>query len=85
VTLWLWGKCRGGGYGGYHRSPVSTFINFSDLFYYWGPGYGRRRDMIVRQPEEMTFFESIFSFGAPLQHPQEPPYVMCISCSTGLA
>lgn len=62
---------RGGGYrGGYYgRSPVSAFINFSDLFYYWGPGYGRRRDAILRRPDEMTFFESIFSFGAPL-HPR---------------
>ena len=48
---------------------MSAFINFSDLFYYWGPGYGRRRDALVRRPDEMTFFESIFSFGA-LLHPR---------------
>ena len=56
--------CRSGGYsGGYYRSPVSTFINLSDLFYYWDPYYSRRRAMYTSRPEGMTFFESIFSFG----------------------
>lgn len=56
--------CRSGGYnGGYYRSPVSTFINVSDLFYFWDPYYSRRRGMHTSRPEGMTFFESIFSFG----------------------
>ena len=42
---------------------MSTFINLSDLFYYWDPYYSRRRAMYTSRPEGMTFFESIFSFG----------------------
>ncbi len=61
--------CRSGGYNGgyYSRSPFSTFINLSDLFFYWDPYYYRRRGVYTTQNSgEMNFFESVFSFGALL-------------------
>ena len=48
---------------GYGRSPFSTFINVSDLFFYWDPYYSRRRAVYRQNPGEMNFFESVFSFG----------------------
>ncbi|EIE26497.1 hypothetical protein COCSUDRAFT_46111 [Coccomyxa subellipsoidea C-169] len=47
---------------GYGRSPFSTFINVSDLFFYWDPYYSRRRAVYRQNPGEMNFFESVFSF-----------------------
>ena len=61
--------CRGGGYGGrgygggYYNSPFRTFINISDLFFYWDPYYSRRQKMMRRESTGPNFFEAIFSFG----------------------
>ena len=61
--------CRGGGYGGrgygggYYNSPFRTFINISDLFFYWDPYYTRRQRMMQRESSGPNFFEAIFSFG----------------------
>ncbi len=61
---------RGGGYGGrgyggggYYNSPFRTFINISDLFFYWDPYYSRRQRMMRRESTGPNFFEAIFSFG----------------------
>ncbi|CAL5227405.1 g10362 [Coccomyxa viridis] len=59
---------RGGGYGGrgygggYYNSPFRTFINISDLFFYWDPYYSRRQKMMRRESTGPNFFEAIFSF-----------------------
>ena len=59
---------RGGGYGGrgyggggYYNSPFRTFINISDLFFYWDPYYSRRQRMMRRESTGPNFFEAIFS------------------------
>jgi len=63
--------CRGGGYGqrgyggGYYGSPFRTFLNVSDLFFYWDPYYSRRQKMMQRESKGPNFFEAIFSFGKP--------------------
>ena len=58
---------RGGGYGGRgygYGSPFRTFINISDLFFYWDPYYSRRQKALSREtPAGPNFFEAIFSYG----------------------
>ena len=56
------GSYRGGGYS-YYGSPFRTFINISDLFFYWDPYYSRRQRLRARESEGPNFFEAIFSFG----------------------
>ena len=56
------GGYRGGGYS-YYGSPFRTFINLSDLFFYWDPYYSRRQKLRARESEGPNFFEAIFSFG----------------------
>lgn len=46
----------------YHRSPFSTILNLSDLFWYWDPYYYQRQRLRMARGEEMNFFEAIFSF-----------------------
>ncbi|CAK0755565.1 hypothetical protein CVIRNUC_002384 [Coccomyxa viridis] len=55
------GGYRGGGYS-YYGSPFRTFINLSDLFFYWDPYYSRRQKLRARESEGPNFFEAIFSF-----------------------
>ena len=57
------GGYGGRGYGGYYNSPFNTFINLSDLFFYWDPYYSRRQRMRQRASTGPNFFEAIFSFG----------------------
>ena len=62
------GGYGGRGYGGYYNSPFNTFINLSDLFFYWDPYYSRRQRMRQRDSTGPNFFEAIFSFGESAVH-----------------
>eukprot|EP00884_Botryococcus_braunii_P020460 jgi/Botrbrau1/7098/Bobra.0165s0120.2 len=53
---------RGGQVVYYQRSPFSTIINLTDLFWYWDPYYYQRQRVRMASGEKMNFFEAIFSF-----------------------